>query len=511
MLHIALIMLQGVSDTIGNVKYSDNNMVQLLLNSVMSYLTQGLTNTALGQMERSTEKSRMTTYVDKESNIPDWMQRVLGKASAKIPIWDFQQTPYLNAWGEEEKNPEGIKNWLYQMLSPSYMDKVNIDKTAEELYRLYEKTGNNVFPQKSADNFTFTDRNGNKVDYRLSAEEADKFYRIEGQTKAEIVADIMNSQDYKALPDAVKEKAINLAYDYATQKARIDVVEGYEGNESSWMKNIEGNEAEKIITKVAYGTVEDAMDMAVESFEYGNTSEAVAALEAAYEVYKSMSIKERKMIMETASGRTEDFLLASAAGIKADTFVKLYEQYNSINKSDMKSAQKAQKWAHALQQAREDNLINDAQLYSLKTNMGISSGFTVEASTYDNLVDIGLDAADADSLSGALSALKPEAGSSSVKTVQKMEAAASATYLTEKERIAAMKTFLTDSQSEKMDKVIKQLGLSAEAYAAIYRTHLEDDKKAEEIQKYVNMGYSTRKGASNLDAPFFVEAAGVDR
>ena len=350
-----------------------------------------------------------------------------------------------------------------------------------------------VIPETIGQYTGLTDKNGKKHEnQRLTEEEYETLRTVQGQTAADILNKAIESKDYEALPDSLKAKVFDYAYSYAREKAREAALEGYEVSDN-WMKNIEGNEAEKIITKVAYGTVEDAMDMAVESFEYGNTSEAVAALEAAYEVYKSMSIKERKMIMETASGRTEDFLLASAAGIKADTFVKLYEQYNSINKSDMKSAQKAQKWAHALQQAREDNLINDAQLYSLKTNMGISSGFTVEASTYDNLVDIGLDAADADSLSGALSDLKPEAGSSSVRTVQKMEAAASATYLTEKERIAAMKTFLTDSQSEKMDKVIKQLGLSAEAYAAIYRTHLEDDKKAEEIQKYVNMGYSRKE------------------
>ena len=488
---LSLSCMSSLQDAIESGKYAEDGtaLYALVANVATSYFTQGIP-ALFRQASQAIPENKQQTF----ANSSDPLLRDLQKTVANIPFAGYAfKTDKVSEWGEKEDAGNVAKRVFNAFFNPGTGKKIDTGNLETEINRLSEAQTEKVSPPTIDKTISYTDKNGKKHEnQRLTEEEYETLRTVQGQTAADILNKAIESKDYEALPDSLKAKVFDYAYSYAREKAREAALEGYEVSDN-WMKNIEGNEAEKIITKVAYGTVEDAMDMAVESFEYGNTSEAVAALEAAYEVYKSMSIKERKMIMETASGRTEDFLLASAAGIKADTFVKLYEQYNSINKSDMKSAQKAQKWAHALQQAREDNLINDAQLYSLKTNMGISSGFTVEASTYDNLVDIGLDAADADSLSGALSDLKPEAGSSSVRTVQKMEAAASATYLTEKERIAAMKTFLTDSQSEKMDKVIKQLGLSAEAYAAIYRTHLEDDKKAEEIQKYVNMGYSRKE------------------
>ena len=410
-------------------------------------------------------------------------EKAVNQIKSYIPGLSKTLPAKYNGLGEADtRYDDPVLGFFDTFLLPGNVRKISPNEITQELEALGDPS---VYPDSVAPKSFKV--NGEEV--MVSGKEMTETYqKTYGENVSAMYGGLMESKDFQNLSREQKLAALNKAETYATQFAKASV---------SDYKNVqEGTPDElvwKIISDVVVNTVSDAMDKTVESFEYGNTSEAVAALEDAYKVYKSMSIKERKMIMETASGRTEDFLLASAAGIKADTFVKLYEQYNSINKSDMKSAQKAQKWAHALQQAREDNLINDAQLYSLKTNMGISSGFTVVASTYDNLVDIGLDAKDADSLSGALSALKPETGKSDVRTVQKMEAAASATYLTEKERIAVMKLYLTDSQSEKMDKIMQQLKLSAEAYAAIYRTHLEDDKKAEEIQKYVNMGYSEEK------------------
>ena len=64
--------------------------MQFAVESALNYLTQGLTNTLLGQFERTSEEDRMTTYIDKNSDVPTWLQYQLGKASAKTPGWDYQ-------------------------------------------------------------------------------------------------------------------------------------------------------------------------------------------------------------------------------------------------------------------------------------------------------------------------------------------------------------------------------------------------------------------------------------
>ena len=123
-------------------------------------MTQGLTNTRLGQVERAFEDSRTTTYVDKDSAVPDWLQRTLGKVSAKIPIiWDYNQIPYINAWGEEEKYGNVASNLAYNMLSPSYVDKGKEDAVSKELLRLNEVQSENVFPNTPAKSLSFTDVN----------------------------------------------------------------------------------------------------------------------------------------------------------------------------------------------------------------------------------------------------------------------------------------------------------------------------------------------------------------
>lgn len=322
---IQMSMLQGVSDTLDDIKYSDNNLLQFALNAMMSYLGQGLTNTMLGQIERSTEDKRMTTYVDKDSNIPVWLQKQLGKMSAKTPFWDFQQTPYINEWGEEERNPEGIKNWLYQMLSPSYIDKVNVDNVAKELYRLNEVQDEvNVFPDKAETTFSYTDKNGKyHENYQLSMEEAEKLQRVEGQTKAEIVENLISSKDWKAMTDAQKASAISFAYNYASERARVNAISDYGGFSKAWMMNIRGKEADTIIRKVVLGDISESMTAINKALdENWNTAEAAGNMETAWKAYSRLSsgaqAEIRKEAGESAAGK---YIAARAAGVTNAEYV----------------------------------------------------------------------------------------------------------------------------------------------------------------------------------------------
>jgi hypothetical protein len=84
-------MLQWVTNAIDTVSYSDNKLVDLALNSLVGYATQGLTSTLLGQFERTAEGTRMTTYTDKNKETSTNLQYLLGKASAKTPGLDYGQ------------------------------------------------------------------------------------------------------------------------------------------------------------------------------------------------------------------------------------------------------------------------------------------------------------------------------------------------------------------------------------------------------------------------------------
>ncbi len=238
---IEMSMLQGINDTLEKVKYSDNNLIQIAINSSLSYLTQGLTNSLVGQLERSFEDSRMTTYVDENSQIPNWLQQLLGKASAKVPGWDYNQIPYINAWGEEQENPDLAVNAIYNMLSPSYISKDTKDAVYEELMRLDDaQDDKNVFPSTPSKEYEGR---------YLSAEEYVALAKAQGQTQRKLVEEIIATEEYKAMNDTNKAKSISFAYKYAKEKAQIDVL-GREAFSAKWLNEIDGNAVSAIIRHV---------------------------------------------------------------------------------------------------------------------------------------------------------------------------------------------------------------------------------------------------------------------
>ena len=233
---IEMSMLQGVNDTLENIRYSENNMGQFLVNAGLSYLTQGLTNSFLGQLERSFEGQRMSTYVDKDSDIPAWLQKALGKASAKIPGWDYQQIPYVNAWGETE-DIAPLPALAENTLSPSYISQGITDDVYEELNRLNDAQSDiNVYPQTPDKTVTFYDADGKlHEDYNLSAEEYVELAELQGSTQKELVEEILSSDQYSELTNREKARAVQLAYQYAREYSRQEVLDA-DGFSAKWME-----------------------------------------------------------------------------------------------------------------------------------------------------------------------------------------------------------------------------------------------------------------------------------
>lgn len=488
---IEMSMLSGLNDTIDAIRYADNSLGQFLVNAGFNYLTQALSNTLMGQVERSAEKSRMTTYTDKDSNIPAWLQRNLGKLSQKIPGWDYNQTEYIDQWGREQKNPEGIKNWLYQLLSPSYIDKAEVDEVAQELYRLNEaQTGVNVFPQSPETQVNYTDKNGNKHEkYSLSMEELDKLKRTEGQTQARLVAELIGGEDYKALTDSQKAEAVKLCYDYARELARGDVLPGYDGM-SSWMEGIQGSEVKTIIGKVAGGELSDAFTALTTGWRegYADDSGAMEAIREAGDVYGAMSTDMRKAVRESASGRVAAYLDARAAGMGDSTFTGLYRKYWDIDQSGAKASEKANDWAYELQRSMERGEITKSQRDILKSGLRFTQNLTMEAEKFDQLTEGGLSADQADNLGWLLKGLKVQDGYKEVRDIQKAEAIGSAKGLSEADRVAALKIYGTDAQDEKLDAML-DLGYSAKDYVTAWQMYTNasgEGKKRRTIQAYMD-------------------------
>lgn len=203
-------MLQGIQDTIENAQYSNNGFFQILASAALNNVTQAVTSTLGGQIERTGEKNRMTTYVDKNSDVPSWLQYAAGKASAK-GVGEYNQIEYVNAWGETESNGSFFGRALENFLSPGYYSSAEIDPVEEELQRVADVTGGtNIFPKRPSKTISV-----GGVDVSLSAEEYNTYTKARGNEMYKLMSEVIKKSKYKGLTDGQKAELFEKISDYA--------------------------------------------------------------------------------------------------------------------------------------------------------------------------------------------------------------------------------------------------------------------------------------------------------
>lgn len=222
-------MLSGINDTLDRISYSDNKWGRLAVQLGLSYLTQGLSNTLLGQIERISEPNRMSTFTNKDKEagvIPPWLQREIGRLSAKTPGWDYRQREYTNAWGETQSNGDiGIRA-VINLLSPGYVSHVAMNETERELQRIANQTGDtSVFPDPAQKSFTI---NGETI--YMTMEEYDAYAKALGEYRRVLYTDILLAPIYQKLSDEDKAAAISKMEGYAGYKGKKEATDNYNGS-----------------------------------------------------------------------------------------------------------------------------------------------------------------------------------------------------------------------------------------------------------------------------------------
>lgn len=213
-------MLSSINDTLDSLKYSKDNIGQLLGTLAISYATQGLTNTLLGQIERTAETERMSTYVEHDSAVPSWLQRQLGKMSAKTPGWDYHQYPYIDAWGRTESSGDVGTRAFTNFTSPGYLSKVSEGVVENELQRLADSLGDtNLFPDNADKSFSV-----NGTTRYLTREEYVEYAAAKGSKSFELISDLIGDDGYNDLNDEERAKAIKDLYAYANAKAKQETL-----------------------------------------------------------------------------------------------------------------------------------------------------------------------------------------------------------------------------------------------------------------------------------------------
>lgn len=211
-------MLQGVKEAIENVKFSNQEIPDIIFNSIASYMGQGVP-TLLGQIARTTDDTRRRNYVEQGSAFPS-LQMALQRNKSKIPGALQTQQPYVDAWGREEPTGNIAERAFSNFLSPGYTSEKQTSSMEKELERLYEETGNaGVLPSSAQKNIT---NQGEK--YVLTAEEYTEYQRTMGKTSYELLSKLTGSSEYKKLTDEQRTDAVSEVYSYAKDLAKEEML-----------------------------------------------------------------------------------------------------------------------------------------------------------------------------------------------------------------------------------------------------------------------------------------------
>ena len=224
--------LQSLNDVFDSVGYASSNglpgLPTALANAATSYVAQGIP-TILGQAERTGEGLRYTTFTSKNSKLTNDVQYALGRASAKIPIWDYSQIPFIDAWGRTESTGEVGTRAFNNFLNPAYTSTVDMSAMEQELLRLYEVTGENVFPSRAKKYF-----NADNQEINLTGEQYVTYAQKKGGEAYKWLTELTQSAAYRNMSNEEKVECIDYIYKAANEVAKAEVVSSYEP--TKWVK-----------------------------------------------------------------------------------------------------------------------------------------------------------------------------------------------------------------------------------------------------------------------------------
>ena len=232
---IEMSMLQGVKDTLetgANYIRNDEamNILPLLgYNLATGYITQGVP-TAGGQIARTIDNTRRSTYTDKES-ISGVIDKQIKKQMNKIPGLSMLNEPYVDTYGREQTNgpsDNAAINLAYQMFSPGYLSDINetkADKISREAYSANKNKS--TLPKWQS---KFEDSNQKRV----SPEKYTKASKAYGKAEYDIRNALANDKWFNKLDPEGKEKIVKDINDISNKVGKNSIEKSYNPDDKAY-------------------------------------------------------------------------------------------------------------------------------------------------------------------------------------------------------------------------------------------------------------------------------------
>lgn len=258
-------MLQGLNDTLDSISYADSNdkLATLGMSALGSYANQ-FVPTALGQIARTADDTRRSTYGGGDTKTERDVGYNLNKMESKIPGLSRNLEPYVDQWGREEASLDGTGNTvggtllrgLYNMGSPGYLSQENVTPVDEYLQGLYGETNDSkVLPEKASSKLTL-----NKETYYMTPQEKTEYAKTTGQTAYDIVDSLRQNEMFLQLPEEQQAELVQDAYTVAKTAGGVAAVgDGVSGVDSKEYQAYEDGGTDGLVN---YMLAKNAVDVA---------------------------------------------------------------------------------------------------------------------------------------------------------------------------------------------------------------------------------------------------------
>lgn len=257
---INMTMLSGISSTLQSATYSQTNPLFAVAGNIAENYAGQVVPTLFGQIARTIDDTRRTTYANEDSWVPNSIQTFLQRQSNKIPGLSQNQPAYTDVWGR----PGTTENvWLRaaeNFFSPGYVGNRTSSDTENALRELYNATGDTaVLPAKPQKSYTI---DGEK--HNLTADQWLRLSNAKGQISLDALDSLTKSAAYQSMSDMEKVNAVKDIYDYASAVS-----------------------ANQVYNKELEGTIKTVYDSGIDPGLYYSYKEMEDTLNETYEGYEA--------------------------------------------------------------------------------------------------------------------------------------------------------------------------------------------------------------------------------
>lgn len=435
---LSLSCMSSLNELFETGRYAEKGeaLYSVIASGATSYLTQGIPS-ILRQTDQAMQGYKQTTF----ANSADKTIRGMERTAANIPfVGNLFKTEKVNQWGQKEESGNLPERALNAYVNPGTLKEIDNSPLEQEITRLNGAQENNVSPRDAGKVVSYTDKNGEyHENVRLSEDQYQTFTTVQGQNAKRIADGLVQSGGYNALTDKQKAAALNLAYDYAADKARRAALDGYP-DASGWMAGIDGKEAVEIIKKVNADTLQSAMNDLTAAWANGwNDSGKKNALSESYDTLNKMGKSVRDSVIAESSGWTSAFLEVRDQGVSAEKYYSAAENIAKV------------KGTGAVNKGTGKATVRDIDVRQAIAN---TTGMT------DREIDIVMRA-----------------------------------YMDDYDPTAKS----PETTEFKYQYVREELGLSPDEYTSTYRAYLDSSKKDDKIAAIRALGYDYRTAAKLYD------------